>query len=1237
LEHRVLLASDFGDAPAPYWTLLAQNGPSHEEVGPQLGALRTVESDGIPSAAADGDVSDDGVVIVSPLRPGQLGTTIVANIQNAPTGARLDGWIDFDHDGSWGGPQEQIFDGRSVVEGANTLHFSVPAWAVEGTSFARFRLSTAGHLGLAGAASDGEVEDYQLTIGRPNAGLGTFTSNPITASLGTAAASLAVDLDGDRDVDFLFASSVSTGAITWLENQAGIQFTPRTLQTSVGARSLAAADVDGDGDMDVLSASSDSRISWHENNGAQTFTRRVITTSALSAESVYAADVDGDGDVDVLSASANDDKIAWYENDGGQVFTLRVVSQSADGAADVAAVDFDGDGDLDVLSASPNDDELAWYENNGSQAFSQHIIAADADGARRLSAVDMDRDGDLDILAATSGDARVSWYENQGGGTFARHIIQPTITNAKPVAADVDGDGDMDVVASNNTSVILYLNDGAQSFTSQSIIVSSTVRSLSVADVDGDGVLDIVAATGGATPITWLRQGSALDFGDAPGNYPTTLTENGARHFPAGPTMGAGRDAETNGVHSAAADADGADDDGVIFAAMQAGQTSTVVVHVQNAPSGARLDAWIDFNADGNWGGGDEHIIASAAVVEGDNGLTFAVPAAALDGVTFARFRISTAGRLGPVGAASDGEVEDYRVTILSPDAASGAFGAQQVIATNFGQPSGLIAADLDRDGDTDLVASSLAFGPFSGIKWFENDGLGHYVTHSVTTAPARFVRAADLDGDGDSDLIATPTGSTGNLLWYENNGAQSFTSRTIGSANGQAAPTVADMEGDGDLDIVVASNTNLSWYENKGNGQFALSNVGALGGTSFASAIADVDGDGDLDVFAGPSAGNAGPQTTQLWWFENNGKQTFTARSIATTTTAERIQSLVAADVDGDGDMDAVAGIATSLFTTPALGQVGWYENNGSQVFTFRSIAANLAPIREVAVADVDGDGDLDVAAVATSDGRVLWYENDGAQRFDGRLIASDAPSPLSVAVADIDGDADLDAAILRQDNRIAWYENLPRILGDYGDAPIPYPVKQPAGGPIHLATGPTLGTNRDAELFGANSANADADGADDDGVTIGPLRPGQIGAAVKVNVQGAPVGARLDAWIDFDGDGSWGRPEERIATSAAVVNDDNLIRFSVPAWAKEGATYARFRLSTAGNLNVGGVAADGEVEDYALMILPPDRASGVFEHRHTIDVGNQSARIVVPVDLDRDGDLDIVAVNQIGHLLWY
>ncbi|MEE2707791.1 MAG: GEVED domain-containing protein, partial [Planctomycetota bacterium] len=144
LEARILLAADFGDAPRPYLTTLLEGGPHHEATGPTLGGLRDTEADGQPSATAAADEDEDGVTFGT-IMVGALDAAATVNVKNAPGGAKLDAWIDFNADGSWGGPFEQIANNVAVVDGDNTIRFDVPSWAVDGTTYARFRLSTAGN------------------------------------------------------------------------------------------------------------------------------------------------------------------------------------------------------------------------------------------------------------------------------------------------------------------------------------------------------------------------------------------------------------------------------------------------------------------------------------------------------------------------------------------------------------------------------------------------------------------------------------------------------------------------------------------------------------------------------------------------------------------------------------------------------------------------------------------------------------------------------------------------------------------------------------------------------------------------------------------------------------------------------------------------------------------------------------------------------------------------------------
>ncbi|NLS93705.1 MAG: hypothetical protein GXX96_16215, partial [Planctomycetaceae bacterium] len=155
---------DWGDAPDPgYPTLAASGGAKHLRVptGPFLGTVPDAESDGQLNDDLDGHDDEDGVRFMTPLAAGAAASVNV--IASDP--GFLNAWLDFNDDGDWTDPGEQILTDAVVTVGANALSFSVPSTATAtGETFARFRLSTATGLGPGGTAPDGEVEDYAVSI-----------------------------------------------------------------------------------------------------------------------------------------------------------------------------------------------------------------------------------------------------------------------------------------------------------------------------------------------------------------------------------------------------------------------------------------------------------------------------------------------------------------------------------------------------------------------------------------------------------------------------------------------------------------------------------------------------------------------------------------------------------------------------------------------------------------------------------------------------------------------------------------------------------------------------------------------------------------------------------------------------------------------------------------------------------------------------------------------------------------
>jgi len=160
---------DFGDAPDSYKTLAASDGARHTRVAAVfLGERLDAEPEALPDLLATGDDTDgvddeDGVVFSLPLTSGQRTTVEVT----ASMAGYLNAWLDANQDGDFGDAGEQIFSDELVAPGVNRLSFRVPSTALEGTTFARFRFNTSGLLDWYGPATDGEVEDYQLSVVRP--------------------------------------------------------------------------------------------------------------------------------------------------------------------------------------------------------------------------------------------------------------------------------------------------------------------------------------------------------------------------------------------------------------------------------------------------------------------------------------------------------------------------------------------------------------------------------------------------------------------------------------------------------------------------------------------------------------------------------------------------------------------------------------------------------------------------------------------------------------------------------------------------------------------------------------------------------------------------------------------------------------------------------------------------------------------------------------------------------------
>ena len=244
------------------------------------------------------------------------------------------------------------------------------------------------------------------------------------------------------------------------------------------------------------------------------------------------------------------------------------------------------------------------------------------------------------------------------------------------------------------------------------------------------------------------------------------------------------------------------------------------------------------------------------------------------------------------------------------------------------------------------------------------------------------------------------------------------WTTATLGSISYSDVHYVADIDGDGDMDVVSGmNNDNTGWWENDGNSEPSWSanyiphnlDTGSNNGAHFVH-VADMDGDGDLDILASFYYIN------KVVWFENDGSAdpTFTVGGEIETEQG-RPQAIFAADMDGDGDMDILLG-SVHPSDSGNSDKISWHENDGNVDPTWTASDIDMdeeIQIRDLIAEDMDGDGDMDIVATLTSSNTIAWYENDGSAdpTWTAANLATNYTTPMDLFAEDMDGDGDWQA----------------------------------------------------------------------------------------------------------------------------------------------------------------------------------------------------------------------------------
>ena len=302
--------------------------------------------------------------------------------------------------------------------------------------------------------------------------------------------------------------------------------------------------------------------------------------------------------------------------------------------------------------------------------------------------------------------------------------------------------------------------------------------------------------------------------------------------------------------------------------------------------------------------------------------------------------------------------------------------------------PSHIEPCDLDGDGLRDLVVADLgkiypADHQEGRVVWFRsNSAAGGYEPIEIGGALARVadVEPGDFDADGDQDLVVAEFGlhERGRILLLSNQGNEagktSFALREVDPRHGAIHVPVTDLNGDGKLDFITLISQEHEVVEaflNRGDGTFEKQRIYTAPNPSWASSgiqLVDMDADGDLDVLNSNGDGfdryYLKPYHA-VRWLENQGEFPWAEHHLGNVPGCQRA---LAGDLDGDGDVDVVA---VALLENDLLARFGkqhfdavcWFEQTAPGKFQRHTLELGECRHAALALADFDGDGDLDFA----------------------------------------------------------------------------------------------------------------------------------------------------------------------------------------------------------------------------------------------------------------------------------
>ena len=867
------------------------------------------------------------------------------------------------------------------------------------------------------------------------------------------------------------------------------------LQNAGSNASPTFADIDGDGDLDAFIGNKYGETHFYRNTGTATAPNFAFQSNNFGLADVgdnanpAFADIDGDGDLDAFVGKL-DGTIQYFRNNGNALAPQFVAQTATLGLTDVGSkanptfADIDNDGDLDAFVGKGQGGAVAFFRNIGTANAANFVSEANSFGMNSVSSnssptlVDWDGDGDLDAIV---GDFIATTFLRNIGTKTVPNFVSQTSTfglsddgfSHNPTLVDIDGDGDLDAfVGFGYGDTAFYLN------TPPGINIQQSGNSTAVTEGGATDTFTVVLASIPKANVTITLDNTnnqvntdkiTLTFTAANWNIPQTVILTAVND-----TVGEGKH---NGIITYKVTSTDPDYNGMVVKPLAVTITDNDLATgnpnfigeqinpfgLTTGPDGFTKPRFADIDGDGDldlFAGfryGDIQFYRNTGTA---NAPAFASPVnsnsigllgsnGGYNSPSFAD--IDGDGDLDAFIGGADGKLLFSRNvgTATAPSFVSQSFTFGIGDVGGYANPT---FADIDSDGDLDAFIGA-------------NDGKTHFFRNIGSATAANFVSQANnfgitdvgdntafpslVDFDGDGDLDAIVGDFFGNTQFFRNVGtatAPSFTkvNGTFGipEIGDYAHPTFADIDGDGDLDAFIGEDgfdTPIHFLRNVSTN---LVTIAQSGGTT------NVTEGGANDTYTVVLKNQ--PTANVTITFVTNGQvSTNTANLVFTAANWNVAQTVtVTAINDGVGEgkhTGSITHVVTSAdpayqgaFSLPVVATITDNDLPTGNP-NFLALATNPFGLSsnpssgQVALVDIDGDGDLDAFQNGTSFGSIRFLRNVGsasapsfvsaASNFGITEIDSFTASP---SFADIDRDGDLDAFIAGSDGTTQFFRNI-------------------------------------------------------------------------------------------------------------------------------------------------------------------------------------------------------------------